>query len=123
MHYSTMNCQSAPHYTSLPLSLSCTINCQSAPHYTPPPLSLSCAMNSQSTPHYTPTTIAWLVLIYRRIFTDWLVADRIGMLVVIGVDVRLQYFMLYTISVHRNCCHLCSALHCFDTINPNGCFI
>ena len=67
------------------------------------PVLLSCTMNCQYAPHYTPATTTWLVSIYRRTVSYWLVADRIGMLVVIAVDVQLQYFMLCTISVHLSC--------------------
>jgi hypothetical protein len=45
-----------------------------------------------------------------------------GMLVVIVVDVQLQYFVLCTVSVHLSCSHFQSAVHCFDMIKQNGCF-
>jgi len=67
------------------------------------PVLLSCTMNCQYASHYTPATTAWLVSIYRGTVSYWLTADRIVMLVVIAVDVQLQYFMMYTISVHLSC--------------------
>jgi hypothetical protein len=52
-------------------------------------------------------TCLMLYSIYIYIYTYWLAADIIGMLVGIRVYVRLQYFMLCTISVQLNntsCC-------------------